>query len=155
MADFKTLLKAFRLRSCVGLRRFAEQIGESPGNYAGVESGQRDPWRDPEKLRHVAEGLGLREGSADWDAFFIAAKDYVGLPPLSQRIPNMTKITNKLAAKIIAAVRADGRSLYALARDSGIQRKQLGLFLRGQQDMTLTVAARLCRELHLEIVGIR
>lgn len=80
-ADFKSLLKAFRLRAGIGLRRFAELIGESPSNYAGVESGQRGPWRPPEKLRRVAEGLGLREGSADWDAFFIAAKGYVGLPP--------------------------------------------------------------------------
>jgi len=80
-ADFRTLLKAFRLRAGVGLRRFAEKIGESPSNYAGVESGSRGPWRPQEKLRHVAESLGLREGSEDWDAFFVAAKGYVGLPP--------------------------------------------------------------------------
>lgn len=80
-ADFKTLLKAFRLRAGFGLRRFAELVGESPSNYAGVESGLRGPWRTQEKLRRVAEGLGLREGSPDWDAFFVAAKGYVGLPP--------------------------------------------------------------------------
>lgn len=79
--DFKKLLKAFRLRAGFGLRRFAEFVGESPSNYAGVESGQRPPWRTVEKLRRVADALGLREGTTDWDVFFLAAKKCVGLPP--------------------------------------------------------------------------
>lgn len=79
--EFKVLLKHLRLRANYGLRRFAELVSESPSNYAGVESGQRAPWRSPEKLRKVAEALALREGSEDWDAFFTAAKGYVGLPP--------------------------------------------------------------------------
>ena len=79
--DFKALLKAFRLRAGYGLRRFAELVGESPSNYAGVESGARVPWRQPERLRRVAEALGLRPGGEDWDAFFVAAKGNAGLPP--------------------------------------------------------------------------
>lgn len=79
--EFKELLKAFRLRAGYGLRRFAELVGESPSNYAGVESGGRSPWRVAEKLRRVAEALTLREGTEDWDAFFISAKGNAGLPP--------------------------------------------------------------------------
>lgn len=102
-AEFKALLKAFRLRAGFGLRRFAELIGESPSNYAGVESGLRGPWRTQEKLRRVADGLGLREGTADWDAFFIAAKGYVGLPPdvehMLERpmIPMLLRTVNDMA----------------------------------------------------------
>jgi transcriptional regulator with XRE-family HTH domain len=80
--QFNTLLKALRLKAGYGLREFAEMIGESPSNYVGRESGALKPWRQAEKLRKVAEGLALREGTEDWDAFFIAAgQDRVSLPP--------------------------------------------------------------------------
>ncbi len=79
--DFKALLKAYRLRAGYGLRQFAEMIGEAPSNYAGVESGDRKPWRSAEKLRTVAAGLHLPEGSSDWDAFFMAARGNRELPP--------------------------------------------------------------------------
>jgi transcriptional regulator with XRE-family HTH domain len=79
--EFKTLLKLFRLRAGYGLREFAELLGESPGNYHGVESGKRAPWRSAEKLRRVADALALEEGSRDWDAFFVAARENGALPP--------------------------------------------------------------------------
>src|SRR4051812_15494899 len=80
--EFNKLLKAFRLRAGYGLREFAELIGESPSNYVGRESGVLTPWRQEDKLRKVADHLALREGTEDWDAFFIAAgRDYVSLPP--------------------------------------------------------------------------
>jgi len=79
--DFKALLKSYRLRAGYGLREFAEMIGEAPSNYSGVESGARAPWRPLEKLRVVAEALGLREGGADWDAFYISARKNGALPP--------------------------------------------------------------------------
>jgi predicted transcriptional regulator len=64
----------------------------------------------------------------------------------------MPKIEGKLAAKIRAAIKADNRTIYALALESGTSRKQLGLFMRGESDMTLTIAARLCEVLGLELV---
>jgi hypothetical protein len=80
--QFKALLKAFRLRAGYGLREFAELIGESPSNYVGRETGKLGPWRQQEKLRKVADHLALREGTEDWDAFFIAAgQNHVSLPP--------------------------------------------------------------------------
>ena len=80
--EFKALLKAFRLCAGYGLREFAELIGESPSNYVGRESGKLGPWRSQEKLRKVADGLALCEGTEDWDVFFISAgQDKVSLPP--------------------------------------------------------------------------
>ncbi len=79
--DFKSVLKAFRLRAGFGLRQFAEIIGESPSNYSGVESGMRSPWRSVAKLRAVADALALEQGSRDWDTYFIAARDEGVLPP--------------------------------------------------------------------------
>lgn len=79
--EFKALLKSYRLRAGFGLRQFAELVGELPSNYAAVESGLRSPWRPMEKLQRVADALGLAQGSADWDAFFLAARQNRALPP--------------------------------------------------------------------------
>jgi len=79
--QFKDILRAFRFRAGKGLREFAELIGDAPSNYASIESGKRSPWRNMEKLRKVADALGIEEGSADWDAFFVAAQKNLALPP--------------------------------------------------------------------------
>jgi len=63
----------------------------------------------------------------------------------------MAETSGKLAAKIKAAVEKDTRSIYALAHAAGIGRTQLGMFMRGESDMTLTIAARLCEVLGLEL----
>lgn len=78
--DFKSLLKSYRLRLNYGLREFAEMIGDAPSNYAGIESGDRSPWRNPDKLRRVADALHLSEGSQDRDGFLLAARRKGGLP---------------------------------------------------------------------------
>lgn len=84
--NFAKLLKALRLKAGYGLREFAELIGESPSNYVGRETEKQGPWRSPDKLRRVAVALNLREGSEEWDAFYIAAgQDIVCLPPGLER----------------------------------------------------------------------
>ena len=65
----------------------------------------------------------------------------------------MAQIAGKLAAKILSAIEADGRTVYAIAKAAGINRQQLGLFVRGESDMTLTVAGKLCETLGLELRG--
>ena len=77
--EFNTLLRKLRLNRGYGLREFAEMVNESPSNYHGVESGRRPPWRTLEKLRLVADVLALEEGTAEWDAFFVSARNNV--PP--------------------------------------------------------------------------
>ena len=115
--DFKALLKAYRIRAGYGLRQFAEMIGEAPSNYAGVESGDRNPWRNAEKLRKVADGLGLAEGSSDWDAFFMAARGNRELPPdlcevmqqpmmpVLLRTVNELRLTDDDLRKLVASIR--------------------------------------------------
>ncbi len=115
--DFKALLKAYRIRAGYGLRQFAEMIGDAPSNYAGVESGDRNPWRSAEKLRKVADGLHLAEGSSDWDAFFMAARGNRELPPdmsevLQQpmvpvllRTVNELRLTDDELRKLVASIR--------------------------------------------------
>jgi hypothetical protein len=102
--QFNKLLKAFRLRAGYGLREFAELIGESPSNYVGRETGMLPPWRQQEKLRKVADHLALREGTDDWDAFFLAAgQGKVSLPPdLQEQVqrpffPQLLRTVEKLS----------------------------------------------------------
>jgi predicted transcriptional regulator len=63
----------------------------------------------------------------------------------------MPEISGKLAAKMRQAIELDTRSTYALAKEADVSRKQLGMFLKGDSDMTLTVAAKLCDVLGLEL----
>jgi len=77
---FGKLLKRFRLRAGIGLRRFAEMIEVEPSNLSALEHGRRSPPAEPERLRVIADAVGLVEGSADWEAFFNAARKPGELP---------------------------------------------------------------------------
>ena len=48
-------------------------------------------------------------------------------------------------------IRADGRSLYQLWKDSGVAQAVLGRFMRGERDLNLRTAGRICEALGLEL----
>ena len=48
-------------------------------------------------------------------------------------------------------MKRDRRSMYALAEDCGIARGTLSRFTRGERDLTLATADRLCRALGLRL----
>ena len=54
----------------LGLRQFAILIGESPANWCNFENGRRPAPQNEPKLRKIAQVLGIRENSEDWDALF-------------------------------------------------------------------------------------
>ena len=80
MEDFGPLLRDLRLKANLGLRRFAELIGSKPSNLSDIENGRRHPPADREKLREIAETLGLAEDSEEWRRFFDAARRQGDLP---------------------------------------------------------------------------
>lgn len=80
MNDFGPLLRDLRLRANLGLRRFAELVGIKPSNLSDIENGRRHPPSDPEKLREIAEALGLAEDSLEWEQLFDAARRPGDLP---------------------------------------------------------------------------
>ena len=44
--------------------------GTSPSNVCNIENGKRQPWRNEKKLTKVADVLGIRKNSDDWDTLF-------------------------------------------------------------------------------------
>lgn len=70
---FSSLVKKWRLKSGIGLRRFAELVEMFPSNWAAIEAGRRP--LPSERARDVADALGLVEDSPEWDEFFDAAKE--------------------------------------------------------------------------------
>lgn len=58
------------------------------------------------------------------------------------------------ADQIRAAAKRYGTP-YALARDSGVNSAVVGRFLKGERDVTLTTAEKLCRALGLELRPMR
>ena len=58
------------------------------------------------------------------------------------------------AEQIRAAAKRHGTP-YALARDSGVNSAVVGRFLKGERDVTLTTAEKLCRALGLELRTVR
>lgn len=61
------------------------------------------------------------------------------------------KTQRPFAELIRATTQARGLTAYALARDSGVNSAVVGRFLKGQRDVTLTTAEKLCRTLGLEL----
>lgn len=50
-----------------------------------------------------------------------------------------------------AAIVADGRTLYAIAKDAGLKQIQVARFMRGERTIGLPIAGRLCDVLRLEL----
>ncbi len=61
------------------------------------------------------------------------------------------KKRRSLAEIIRATTKARGLTAYALARDSGVNSAVVGRFLKGERDVTLTTAEKMCRALGLEL----
>lgn len=78
--NFGEWIKAKRIAARFGLRQFALLIGEIPSNWCNIENGNRSAPQRDEKLRKIAEVLGFRENSAEWDELFGFVSRPVRLP---------------------------------------------------------------------------
>lgn len=56
---------------------------------------------------------------------------------------------------IRTTAKRDGRTTYAIARDSGVNSAVVGRFLKGERDVTIKTAEKLCRTLGLELRRVR
>lgn len=68
--QFGRWLRDKRSDAALSLRKFAQQIGDSPSNVCNIENGNRAPWKNESRLRKVAEVLGIHQNSEDWETLF-------------------------------------------------------------------------------------
>jgi transcriptional regulator with XRE-family HTH domain len=73
----------------------------------------------------------------------------MGRPKPSATIPEGEP---KMLTQIREAVRDDGRTLTEIAESSGLDAGRLSRFVRGERDLSLAAAARLCEALGFELV---
>jgi transcriptional regulator with XRE-family HTH domain len=64
----------------------------------------------------------------------------------------MKSAAPSLADQLRQAIRETGQSLTQLGKAAGLDSGRLSRFLRGEGDLSLTAAARLCQVLHLHLV---
>jgi transcriptional regulator with XRE-family HTH domain len=77
---FGGLLRDSRLAAGFGLRRFATMVNLKASNLSDIEHGRRRPPEDPEKLREIADALGLAEDSEERRRLYDAARRPGDLP---------------------------------------------------------------------------
>ncbi len=65
-------------------------------------------------------------------------------------VSSMSK-SKTLPDAIRDAIRADSRTIYRLSLDSGVSQAVLGRFMRGERDLNLRTADRVCRALGLKL----
>lgn len=64
--------------------------------------------------------------------------------------PEATDLENALRAAIVA----DGRTLYAIAKEAGLKQIQVARFVKGERTIGLPIAGRLCAVLGLELGAV-
>ncbi len=62
----------------------------------------------------------------------------------------MTK-SKSFADTIRGAIERDGRTRYQIAQESGVDQAVIGRFVRGERNLNLLTAERLCKVLGLEL----
>lgn len=70
---------------------------------------------------------------------------------LSMLNPAEESEATALERALRAAIVADGRTLYAIAKDAGLKQIQVARFMRGERTLGLPIAGRLCDVLELEL----
>ena len=88
-SQFGAYLRALRLSRGLGLLRFAERAEMLAPNLSAVEHGYGTQAYPLEKLRRIAEALGLEDGSDEWERFFFLAKRPGQLPAHVQHYADM------------------------------------------------------------------
>jgi transcriptional regulator with XRE-family HTH domain len=75
MTPFGKTLRRLRRRAGLGLRTFADLIGERASTVSAMEQGHRSPWHREDRLTRVADVLGLAGSSAICQEFREADDD--------------------------------------------------------------------------------
>ena len=119
---FGEFIKKRRIEKGLGLREFCKQIEMDASNWSKVERGVLSPPQDDEKLRNIAQALGIKSGSKKWkemkdlaniDAGIIPAdilsdKQVLDSLPMFFRTIRSEKPTPEELEKLINIIRKEG-----------------------------------------------
>lgn len=132
-ASFGELLREYRLASGFGLRRFAGIVDLKASNLSDIEHGRRYPPEDPDKLRGIADALGLIDGSEERERFFDAARRPGTLPadvrhmadrrmvaPLLRKVDNLQLDDTAIARLINQMEQNHARAEHEISSKSGV-----------------------------------
>jgi transcriptional regulator with XRE-family HTH domain len=78
---FGEFIKNRRIDKGLGLREFCKQIEMDASNWSKVERGVLSPPQDEEKLRNIANALGIRFRSKEWKEMKDLANNDAGIIP--------------------------------------------------------------------------
>jgi transcriptional regulator with XRE-family HTH domain len=78
---FGEFIKKRRLDKGLGLREFCKQIEIDASNWSKVERGVLSPPQDEEKLRNIAQALGIKFQSEEWKEMQDLANIDAGIIP--------------------------------------------------------------------------
>jgi transcriptional regulator with XRE-family HTH domain len=119
---FGEFIKKRRIDKGLGLREFCKQIEIDASNWSKVERGVLSPPQDEEKLRSIAQALGIKLKSKEWkemkdlaniDAGIIPAdilsnKQVLDSLPMFFRTIRSEKPTSEELDKLINIIRKEG-----------------------------------------------
>lgn len=119
---FGEFIKKRRIDRGLGLREFCKQIEIDASNWSKVERGVLSPPQDEEKLKPIAQALGIKFGSKEWkemkdmaniDAGIIPAdilsdKQVLDSLPMFFRTIRSEKPTPEELDKLINIIRKEG-----------------------------------------------
>lgn len=91
---FGEFIKARRIDKGISLREFCKRIEIDASNWSKVERGLLAPPQDEEKLRKIAQALGIKFGSALWEEMKDKSNIDAGIIP--EDILSDEKVLNSL-----------------------------------------------------------
>jgi len=91
---FGEFIKERRIDKGIGLREFCKRIEIDASNWSKVERGLLAPPQDEEKLRKIAQALGIKLGSALWEEMKDKSNIDAGIIP--EDILSDEKVLNSL-----------------------------------------------------------
>ena len=91
---FGEFVKERRVARDITLRKFCQAIDWDASNWSKIERGLLSPPQDEEKLKRIAEVIGIEQGSDDWQAMKDLSR--LGMQKLPDDIAADSRIVNAL-----------------------------------------------------------
>jgi transcriptional regulator with XRE-family HTH domain len=121
MAMFGEFVKERRIAKDISLRKLCQTIEWDASNWSKIERGLLSPPQDEEKLGRIAEVIGIKQGSEEWQAMTDLSR--IGAQMLPDDIAADRRIVNALPL-FFRTVRSDKPTAEELDRLIALIKKE-------------------------------